>query len=76
LLLILQDDEKVLPASFSRRLEAQRTTPQVYASPLRSLRPRWTVFLTILQVLKIDMMWWVTFLDMAALVNQHLLIGG
>jgi hypothetical protein len=29
---------------FSRRLEVQRT--EAYASPLRSLRPRWTAFLT------------------------------
>src|SRR5689334_2673519 len=38
---------KSLPASFSLRSEAQRT--EAYASPLRSLRPCWTAFLSILQ---------------------------
>src|SRR5207249_3635819 len=35
------------PASFSLRAEAQRT--EAYASPLRSLRPCWTAFLSILR---------------------------
>src|SRR5439155_11946052 len=35
------------PASFSLRSEAQRT--EAYASPLRSLRPCWTDFLSILR---------------------------
>jgi hypothetical protein len=34
-------------AAFSRRSEAQRT--EAYASPLRSLRPCWTAFLSILR---------------------------
>ena len=40
---------KSLPAAFSRRSEAQRT--KAYASPLRSLRPCWTAFLSILPVI-------------------------
>src|SRR4029078_6191920 len=39
--------EKSPPASFSLRSEAQRT--EAYASPLRSLRPCWTAFLSILR---------------------------
>jgi Polyketide cyclase / dehydrase and lipid transport len=37
------------PAAFSHRSEAQRT--EAYASPLRSLRPCWTAFLSILSLL-------------------------
>jgi hypothetical protein len=36
----------MLPAAFSHRSEAQRT--EAYASPLRSLRPCWTAFLSVL----------------------------
>ena len=43
---ILQLLRKSLPASFSRRSETRRT--EAYASPLRSLRPCWTDFLSIL----------------------------
>jgi hypothetical protein len=44
----LQDAEKVRQAAFSHRSEAQRT--EAYASPLRSLRPCWTAFLSILKL--------------------------